>query len=187
MDTQLFQLVVETLIGSLVPCLGGLLVGGSLGFMSYRISEWIESEQPRARRFWTLLPWRTLALGMYFLLIPYAWNELHAYGISGLLFAIFGFALVPYLLERNTTWPKIRVMMISWARTLAIASVGFSTVSSSLTGLGGGGTLWWRGLRLNDAEMLRQGFWIMVGVSLVVDVLLGIIQHSERSDHMIDA
>ena len=160
----------------------GLLVGGLLGYsLAFGIRRFlsIKGSIPRS---WSIIPWRTLWMAVI-LFAGFPILTVMHFGLgsqSGMIsvgLAVFVTSLVYWVDTLLDHWfPRSAVSsLFSGARTLATASVVFLTFSG-LIGANGIGFAAMQHLQLMEYEMVVRSCFALVGLILVFDIILGVVQ-----------
>lgn len=170
----------EHLLISLAPWLAGVVAGGVLGYACALVARRLFSTRPGWRRVSMLLPWRTVAITLPLLsplvVVFVGLGTMAGAVMVGLFVFLFALPLtVVTLLEQWYPSPLV-VRLVAGARTLATASVAVAAVGPPVAGSGGAGVLIFQGMRLLDYPRMLRGFWVVVLLALMIDVLLGALQ-----------
>jgi hypothetical protein len=176
--------VVAYLLMSTIPWLIGLAAGGGLGAVCALGIRAVFAARPGLRRPSVLLPWRTpLLVGLLLL----AWSPLlfvllglgaftggMMVGASVLLLAL---AFTTGTLVEHWQPSPLAVRLVAGARTLAVAS-GLVAVGAGVMGGGGLGWFLLEGARLQQYGLILQALFVVLGLALALDLLLGVAQMS---------
>ncbi|MBN1146662.1 MAG: hypothetical protein JXA78_05365, partial [Anaerolineales bacterium] len=173
-------MITQHLLISLLPWAVGTALGCSLGYCIAYVATRQFSASSTFRRWSILIPWRTIVviLPLLFPLIP-IWIGLGPLvGATMVGVFVFAFALplsAIIVIEDNHPSPRIN-QLAALARTLATASI----IVGCLAGLAGGGGLGsslTRAWQSQEFSQVIRIFWEIVSITLIVDVLLGVLQY----------
>jgi hypothetical protein len=178
---MLSEVIREHLVMSLLPCLIGMIVGGSLGALGAVSSHRFFLRHPRWHQPAALTPWRTLLAGL--LLVVWSpcavdyWGAGPAAGawIVGIISLLFGSGVgLVVLFEYWHPSPPV-ANLIAGARTLFILAIVFGVEVGYLGGGGLGSFIMVQkvSMRLNTA---LTGWGILTGIIFLLDLLLGLAQ-----------
>ena len=170
----------EHLLISLVPWLVGVAIGGTLGYVCACMGRRLFSAFPPLRRLSMLLPWRTVAVTLPLLsplvVVLVAMGALAGVMMVGLFVFLFALPFTVVALLEQWYPSSLVVRLIARARTLATASVAVAAIGPPWVGSGSAGVLIFQGMRLLDYAQMLRGFYIVVLLALMIDVLLGALQ-----------
>jgi ABC-type nitrate/sulfonate/bicarbonate transport system permease component len=174
--------LTDHLLITLVAWIGGLTVGGGIGYLMASFVNPLMNAKPNARRIFALVPWRTLV----FMLILLVWSPLLAIWLGlGNLTGIMMVGLTVSLLAwpmamkaRLNDWfpPKLRVRFISGSRSLLLFAL-LATLGAGFVGGGGFGFYLMQQVNLLEYGKLVEGFLLLGGVALIFDLILGIVEY----------
>jgi hypothetical protein len=177
-------MIVQHLLISLLPWAIGMAAGAELGYLLARAVERLYAANLAWRKWLVFVPWRTIAvtLPLLFPLIPF-WTGLGSFAGALMVGAfVFVFALpltVIICIEQNH--PSLLVgRLAALARSLATASVIIGVFAGWAGGGGLGHALSQAWLHLEYAQAAGI-FWEIVAITLLVDILLGVVQSMLRS------
>jgi ABC-type proline/glycine betaine transport system permease subunit len=179
------SILTQHVLISLLPWLIAVLLAAGLGTLWALVARGLFSRVPALRRASMLLPWRTAAVSLP-LLAPFVATRVGlgpvAAGIAVGLF-VFLFALPLTVTVRLETWYPLPplVRFISGVRTLAAASVAVAALAAPTVGGGGAGLLIFEGMRALDHGQMFGGFFAVVMLALIIDLVLGASQMSFSS------
>ncbi len=184
--------ILQFLQSTVFILVAGLLVGGGLGFFFGWLLKLLYNAKPGLRAPFMLFPWRTILLAaliltctpvLFYLLGPdQAFSPVLP---SVITFLLLVFCLVIDLLLSHWLPTGLGVKLSGLLRTLAVLCPVLVLVGSDpappLFGAGPGGYSMLRAVRVQVASTLKlDDMWIMlgivVGLGLVLDLLLGVVQ-----------
>lgn len=171
----------EHLLITVVPWIVGMIIGGGLGTIVALMVHLLFSAVPGLRRPSMLLPWRTLVMG----LLVFVWTPflVARVGIGpeyggvtvGLVLLLLTMMVSTTVLMEHWHPEKLAVRLVAGARTLAGASQVIA-VGVGFIGGGGIGFIMMQGIRLLDTSLAWRGVGIVIGLTLVLDVVIGAVQ-----------
>ncbi len=174
--------LIQHLWLTLVPWLIGIVLGGSLGHLvAFFLRRYFETYLS-LRTWLTLLPWRT-SVAFMLLMAIYSPQLLRYFGL-GFTTALIKLSIVSFTLSLTFTiyiflvlqeTPAIFLRLVSVARTMAVAMAYFAITAVDV-GAGGAGVLINDALVKLDSGIFFDGVFVVVLVSVVFDVLIGVIQ-----------
>jgi hypothetical protein len=173
--------VGEHLLITVIPWIVGMIVGGGLGAIVALMAHLLFSAVPGLRRPSMLLPWRTLVMGLLvFVWTPFLVTHLGIgpeYGgvTVGLVLLLLTMMVSTTVLIEHWHPERLAVRLIARARTLAGASQVIA-VGVGFIGGGGIGFIMMQGMRLLDTSLAWRGGGIVVGLTLVLDMVIGVVQ-----------
>ena len=178
MDTSI---LANQFMIALVAWIGGLILGGIIGYLIAKLLYRLISSKPNNQRNIALVPWRTLVL----ILILFVWSPFIAIWLGlgtltvivmvGLTIGLVAcFMSISILLDY---WfpPILRVRLLAGARTLLFLAI-FTTLGAGLVGGGGAGIYLWELMRSMEYEKLVQGILLLGGITLLLDLILGFVE-----------
>lgn len=183
--------IVVHLLLACIPWLIGLAVGGGLGWLCGLAVRAMSTRGAALRRTATLLPWRTLVMGLLMAiwspfiatllwLGPVTGGLVVACSVSALVTILTATTLVEYWIPS-----ALASRLIAGARTMAVAS-GLLAVGTGLLGGGGLGPTMLEAARLSQYSVMWKGALVVLALALVLDLTLGLaqiaaLQHSGRT------
>lgn len=183
MDLQL-DLVLEHAWISLAGWLLGLATGAGLGYGGARLLRSLRHARPKAYRWLTLLPWRTVVVALvspiYITTTVSVFLRLFSFGfetaILGVATAILLLALPLSITLFLESWhpSPIPLRLVAATRTLATVSVAFAAGLGNAAMRGLGETIlfsfYWEWY-----EVLLQHLLAYAGLMLLFDLVLGLV------------
>ncbi len=176
---SVFNIVTQILV-MLIPLLVGAVLGGLAG---YAIAAWLRKRiqsRMNLRRRLLLIPWRSVLVMLPFLsfFMPRYVGMSAATGMM----AVGSFALlVSIFLTANTflsSWfpLPLKIRLLALLRIFSVAAIGVVTASGMIGGFAASmGML--QGLKDIQYTQFYDVFMLVFVVSLLIDVLIGVIQH----------
>lgn len=182
MEFELGSVVSQHLLLALLPWLVAVPLGMVAGYGLAHLIRQAYTRLPMLRLVAILFPWRaiavTLAAAMFFLpvgLMRFGLGTRTA--LAGTTLTLLAIAL-PFS-SQIFLWdwypPPFRARLVAAGRLLAVIAIALA-VRGSLIAAGGAGQLIDRGIDLLESELMSQGFAIVGGLAVVVDVAAGFIQ-----------
>lgn len=178
------SLIIRHLLISLLPCVLGLAVGGSLAYGCALVGRRMLSANPRLGKWAMLIPWRTIMLALLFITTPLFFVRFFGIGdlaeavSTGSTILLFVFPFTAVLLFEYWYPVPLRERFWGLARTFATASLILG-IREAVGFNGGGGGIGF----LMYVEQSRLHFqaaieiWLaVVGLVLAVDLLFGLVQ-----------
>ena len=173
--------IVVHLLITCVPWLIGLAVGGSLGWLCGLAVRAMITRGAALRRTATLLPWRTLVMGLLMgiwspfmatllWLGPVTGGVVVACSVSVLVAICTATTLVEYWVPS-----PLASRLVGGARTMAVAT-GLLAVGVGLLGGGGLGAIMLEAARLSQYGVMWQGVLVVLALAMVLDLTLGLAQ-----------
>lgn len=184
MDTSI---LTNQFMIALVAWIGGLILGGIIGYLIAKLLYSLISSKPSNQRKIALVPWRTLV----FILILFVWSPFIAIWLGlGTLTAIvmvgLTIGLVACFMSVSIfldTWfpPILRVRLVAGSRTLLFFAI-FTTLGAGLVGGGGAGMYLWELMRSMEYGKLVQGILLVGWLALLLDLILGFVEFKTSSN-----
>ncbi len=181
------SLVYNHLLISLGSWLGGMIVGGGLGYASACLLRDIFISNPHVRRAATIVPWRAMVLG----LLLFAWSPFIPIGLGlGTASAMVMVGLFVVLLWLPFTvgalwhqWFPASLEARLWggSRSLAMAAMAAALAVGVFTG-GGAGPYLMQQVNLLQWGQFSRGALTVAVLAVMVDLLLGILQFAIYRD-----
>jgi ABC-type proline/glycine betaine transport system permease subunit len=171
---------------SFAAWIGGLLIGGGIGYFIFRPFENFIESKPDNQKYLAMIPWRTVIFILILLLwSPYLPIWLGLGTPTALVVMVLTISLLACSMTINTLvesrFPAIlRVRIFSQARTLLFIAI-FATLGVGLVGAGSAGSLFVELIRSMEYGNLVQGSLLLWGICLVLDLLLGFVDYKMRS------
>lgn len=178
------QSVFQHILLSLGPCMIGGALGGLIGYLlALWINGWGGQENNKVSRL-ILFPWRTLILVLLVIvyspiILPWAGLGISAsfFMTSSIIF-LLSLPMATGIFLNNGSSPSKAAQMISSIRTLATASIVIAIWVSIYSGGGGLGFIMQQYLMLLEYNLWFTNWLVIAAITLVVDLLLGILQRS---------
>jgi hypothetical protein len=194
------SLLTQHLRAALLSWLIGGVIGGSLGALFALALRWLCARLPVLRGLMALLPWRSVVgslLLMLFVFVARRGVFVNMFHLAGMPVAFtlqtFGGEVVGFLVSLAIFLLALPVLagalleywrptplgarLIALGRSLALVALGATLVFDFFGGPGLGAFLS-RRLGLLDLPVALDGLFRVIGLLLVVDILLGILQMS---------
>ena len=182
MDISVFA---DHFLISFAAWIGGLLIGGGIGYILFRPLENFIEPKPDKQQYLALIPWRTLIFTLFLVLwSPYLpiWFGLGtptALIVMVLTISVLASPMTICILVENRFPSSLRVRLFGGARTLLFLAI-FATLGVGLVGAGGAGSLFIELIRSMQYGKLVQGFLVLCGLCLLLDLLLGFVDYKIR-------
>ena len=178
-----WTVLVQHLLISLVPWLGGVVVGGGLGYICALVGRRLFSARPGLRRLSMLLPWRTIVVNLLLLYsvfpiilrligVPVRSGVPAQAAIVCLWVLPLAFAFTAVVLFESWYSSPLVVRLIAGVRTLATASVAVAAATQRAAGRGSIGV----SLYPTGYPQVISTLSTVVLLTLMVDVLIGALQ-----------
>jgi hypothetical protein len=179
--------IVVHLLITCIPWLVGLAVGGGLGWLCGLAVRAVITNGAGLRRTATLLPWRTLVMGLLMgIWSPFIATLLWLGPVTGGLVVACSVSVLVTVFTATTiveTWvpSPLASRLIAGARSMAVAS-GLLAVGAGLLGGGGLGPIMLEAARLSQYDVIWKGVLVVLALALVLDLTLGLAQMMALSD-----
>jgi ABC-type nitrate/sulfonate/bicarbonate transport system permease component len=176
------SILANHLLITLVAWVGGMTLGGGVGYFISGLLYPQMTTKPNLRRMIVLVPWRTVV----FTLLPLVWSPLPVVLLglgnpTGMVIAGLTISLVacPALMKiRLNHWfpPSFRERLISEARTLFLLAL-LAAIGVGFVGGGGAGFYLMRQMDSLEYGNAFRGFLWLVGIALIVDLIFGVVEY----------
>ncbi len=180
------SILANHLLITLVAWIAGLIVGGVGGVLIASLIRPRTSPKPDSIRGLAWIPWRTLV----FMLMLVVWSPLIPVWLglgttTGMVISGFAISLIalPMMMSMSLNDSHTRswlVHFISKARSLLFFAQ-FAALGVGYFGGGGAGLYLVEQMKLLDYGKVFQGFLIIVGLALVLDLVFGAIESGTAS------
>lgn len=167
---------------TLAPWLIGMVLGGGLGHLISLFLRRFFGTSLSLRTWFTIIPWRT---GVAFILLTAIYSPylIRYFGLGfttallklGIVSFILSFTLTIYSFLILQETPTIFLRLVSISRTMAVAMAYFAITAADV-GADGAGVLINDSLVKLDNEIFFNGVFVVVLISVVLDVFIGVIQ-----------
>jgi len=184
MDIPLSRILGHGIVALIGWLLGTILAGG-VGYAFARVLRFAFHSRPGLRRASVLLPWRTVLIGLFMLasspiVVVFIVARLGLGERSGAAWAVLAmfllaFSFIVTILFEHWFPQNLIPRLVAAVRTLAVASVGLVAGIGSFGG-GGLGHIALMSLKLLEYDVAVKTYLIIVGLTLILDILLGIPQ-----------
>ena len=188
------SLVYNHLLISLGSWLGGIIVGGGLGYASAYLLRDIFTSKPHLRRAATIVPWRAIVLGILlfacspFIPIRLGLGTASAMVVVGLFVVLLWLPFTVGVLLHQWAPASLEARLLGGSRSLAMAAMAAALVVGVLTG-GGTGPYLMQQLNLLQWGQFFRGTLTLAALAMIVDLLLGILQfviyRDEADSHLV--
>ena len=178
------QNIYQHILLSLGPCLIGAALGGLIGYM---LASWIKGwgglENKKASRL-ILFPWRTLILVLVvivfspMLVVRVGLGNSASFLMTTSFIFLLSLPMAASIFLNNKSFRSTTTHMISSIRTLATSSIIITIWVSVYSGGGGLGFLMHQYMQLLEFNLWLSNWLVIAAITLVVDMLLGILQLS---------
>jgi hypothetical protein len=181
------SLVYDHLLISLVSWLGGIIIGGGMGYAgAYLLRDLFISKLP-VRRAATIVPWRAMVLG----LLLFAWSPFIpirlGLGTASAMVMVGLFAVLLWLpfavgVLLHQWFPALlEARLLGGSRSLAMTAMAAALAVGVPTGRGAGAYLMQQVNLLHWDQAVRGALSVAV-LALIVDLLLGVLQFAIYRD-----
>ena len=175
------SIVFDHLYISLIAWLGGIAIGGSIGYFFAQIF-FNTTSKPDIDWKIILFPWRSLI----FILILLVWSPLLVIwlglgNLTGIVMVGITLSLLALSMTMSTLFHKrfpvsIKSTLLSNTRTLLIIAI-FATLGVGYVGAGGFGFYFYQLVNLLNYNQLIKGFILLGVIAIFLDLILGFIQY----------
>jgi len=175
------SLLYNHLLISLGPWLGGILIGGGLGYAGAYLLRDLYASKPDVRRAATIVPWRAMVLG----LLLFAWSPFipirlglgtaPAMVMAGLFTVLLWLPFTVGVLMHQWFPASLEVRLLGGSRSLAMAATAAALAVGVFTG-GGVGPYLMQQINLLQWGQFFRGTLTLAAIAMIVDLLLGILQ-----------
>lgn len=182
---ELFQIIRQHILTTVVVILVGILVGGGLGILYAWLFRLLYKAKPGLHPPLMLLPWRTILFALVlFCCSPMAYFVIGGFGsqeLTGVVFSALVFMVIVFFFVADgtlTQWlpARLGVRLTGLVRTFAVACGVIVAIGSNAVG---SGILHYARIRV--AETFNPEAWwtalgVVMGMGLVFDLVLGSVQ-----------
>jgi hypothetical protein len=175
----LTDILTDHLLITGIAWAGGLTIGGGAGYLMAGLAQSLISAKPNIRLISTLVPWRALVFALILVVwSPFLAIRLGLGSLTSTMMVVVTISLLAcpmsMMARLNEKFPpSLQVRLISGARTLLLFAV-FAALGAGFAGGGGFGFFLMQQLNLMEYGRLVQGFLLLGGMALILDLILGI-------------
>jgi ABC-type nitrate/sulfonate/bicarbonate transport system permease component len=175
-------IIADHLLISLVAWIGGITVGGGLGYVTANVLHSLINAKPDVRRNLSLFPWRTLLFTlMLFVWSPFIVVRLGLGNLTGTIMVGLTLSLIAWPMTMraclNNWFPSsLRVRLMSGIRTLLLLAL-FAALGVGFYGGGGLGPYLMRQVSVLEYNKLFEGIMFFGGIALTLDLISGVVEY----------